>query len=144
MRYGRHNSMPTMNPSRKFHCVYSLSYHFVFVTKYRRAVFGAAELDELGRIWRGLLTDWGGELLEFNGEADHVHLLVRLPPTAAPSAVANNLKTVSSRLLRKRVPAVRRFYKEPVLWSRSYFVSSCGGAPLAVIKQYIQAQERPA
>lgn len=115
----------------------------MFVTKYRRPVFGAAELDGLGRIWRDLLADWGGELLEFNGEEDHVHLIVKLPPTAAPSVVANNLKTVSSRLLRSRCPPVRRFYKEPVLWSRSYFVSSCGGAPLAVIKRYIQAQARP-
>lgn len=132
-----------MATSKKYHCVYELSYHFVFVTKYRRSVFGPDELDELGRIWTGLLAGWGGELAEFNGEADHVHLLVKLPPTASPSVVANNLKTVSSRLLRKRCPGVRRFYDEPVLWSRSYFVSSCGGAPLAVIKQYIQAQERP-
>lgn len=133
-----------MTVNKKFHCVFELSYHFVFVTKYRRAVLGAAELDELGRIWQGLLADWGGELAEFNGEKDHVHLLVRLPPTAAPSVVANNLKTVSSRLLRKRCPAVKEHYSEPVLWSRSYFVSSCGGAPLEVIKRYIQSQERPA
>lgn len=132
-----------MKPLAKFHCVFSLSYHFVFVTKYRRKALGASELDELGRIWDGLLSDWEGELVEFNGEADHVHLLVNLPPKAAPSAVANNLKTVSSRLLRKRCPAVKGFYTEPVLWSRSYFVSSCGGAPLEVIKQYIQSQDRP-
>ena len=132
-----------MKPSTKYHCVFSLSYHFVFVTKYRREVFGSAELDELGRIWTGLLEDWEGELVEFNGEADHVHLLVKLPPMAAPSVVANNLKTVSSRLLRKRCPAVKAFYREPVLWSRSYFVTSCGGAPLEVIKQYIQGQARP-
>jgi len=129
---------------KKFHCVYELSYHFVFVTKYRRAVFGSAELDELGRIWKGLLDDWEGELVEFNGEADHVHLLVRLPPSAAVSIVANNMKTVSSRLLRKRCPSVTQHYKEPVLWSRSYFVASCGGVPLDVIKQYIQSQHRPA
>ena len=79
---------------------------------------------------------WPAELSWFD--------IVKLPPTAAPSVVANNLKTVSSRLLRSRCSAVKRFYKEPVLWSRSYFVSSCGGAPLAVIRQYIQTQERPA
>lgn len=129
---------------KKFHCVFELSYHFVFVTKYRRAVFGAAELDELGKIWRGLLTDWQGELVEFNGEADHVHLQVRLPPMAAVSVVANNLKTVSSRLLRARCPGVKQHYPEAVLWSRSYFVASCGGAPLDNIKQYIQSQNRQA
>lgn len=107
-------------------------------------MLGAAELEELGRIWQGLLEDWEGELLEFNGEADHVHLLVKLPPRAAPSTVANNLKTVSSRLLRKRCPDVKRHYREAVLWSRSYFVTTCGGAPLEVIKRYIQAQDRPA
>ena len=74
----------------------------------------------------------------------HVHLLVELNPKAAPSVVANNLKTVSSRLLRKEFSAqLQQVYRKPVLWSRSYFVCSCGGASLEVIKAYIQSQERP-
>ena len=65
-------------------------------------------------------------------------------PKAAPSVVANNFKTVTSRLLRKEFGEIlNRVYRKPVLWSRSYFVASCGGAPLSVIKQYIEHQERP-
>jgi putative transposase len=86
----------------------------------------------------------GGKLIEMNGEADHVHLLVGMTPKAAPSALANNFKTVSSRLLRKEFSqALAATYAKPVLWSRSYFVASCGGAPLDVIKQYIEQQSRP-
>jgi putative transposase len=78
-----------------------------------------------------------------NGEEDHVHLLLGLNPKCAPSVVANNFKTVTSRLLRKEYPALRARFKAPVLWSRSYFVASVGGAPLSVIKPYVEQQARP-
>lgn len=102
-------------------------------------------LARLREIVEGLCESWGGRLVELNGEADHVHLLLEMNPKAAPSVVANNLKTVSSRLLRKEFEAeLARMYRDPVLWSRSYFVASTGGAPLEVIKQYIEQQKRPA
>ena len=89
----------------------------------------------------GLLKKWGGTLLECNGEADHMHLLIELPPTVLMSTFVNNVKTVSSRLLRKAYgPALTRWYRQPVLWSRSYCVLSCGGAPLSVLRQYIEQQ----
>ena len=126
------------------HCTFVLSYHFVFVTKYRRNCFTAAMLDRLHEIAAGLCVDWGGRLVEMSGEADHVHLLLEMNPRAAPSVVANNFKTVTSRLLRKEFGDVLKdVYRQPVLWSRTYFVASCGGAPLAVIKQYIEQQARP-
>jgi REP-associated tyrosine transposase len=78
-----------------------------------------------------------------DSQDDHVHLLLGLNPKCAPSIVANNFKTVASRLLRKQFPALRAKYRQPVLWSRSYFVASVGGAPLSVIKQYIEQQARP-
>lgn len=126
-----------------FHCSYALSYQFVFVTKYRRQCFTGAMLERLREIVLGLCEDWQAELIEMNGEADHVHLLLGLNPKCAPSVVANNFKTVTSRLLRKEFPALRDRYRQPVLWSRSYFVATVGGAPLAVIKQYIERQGRP-
>jgi len=87
---------------------------------------------------------WGGRLIEANGESDHVHLLIELPPTAALAEFVNALKTGTSRRLRSEFAAhLGAFYSKPVLWSRSYCVLSCGGAPLAVIKQYIQQQDRP-
>ena len=136
--------MEKVNIKRLFHCTYALSYHFVFVTKYRHRCLTDAMLTRLGEIVSRLAETWGGRLVEMNGEADHLHFLVEMSPKAAPSAVANNIKTVTSRLLRKEFPeALGKVYKTPVLWSRTYFVASCGGAPLEIIKQYIQQQERP-
>lgn len=87
---------------------------------------------------------WGGELLECNGEEDHVHLLIELPPTAAPADFVNALKTGTSRRLRNTfADHLGAFFTRPVLWSRSYCILSCGGAPLEIIKQYIAQQDRP-
>ncbi len=78
-----------------------------------------------------------------NGEDDHVHLLVNYPPKIAISKLVNSLKGVSSRLLRKEFPQLHnRFYKG-VLWSPSYFAGSCGGAPISIIRQYVEQQRTP-
>jgi putative transposase len=114
------------------------------VTKYRKKCLDKEMLESMESILRRLLELKEGSLIEFNGEADHVHCLIELPPNAALSSVINSLKTVSSRLLRRDFKKqLDKFYWKPVLWSRSYFISSCGGAPLSVIKQYIQQQEAP-
>src|SRR5215469_10012707 len=87
---------------------------------------------------------WGGRLIEVNGEADHVHLLFTQPPQYALANFVNALKTGTSRRLRSEFAAeLNQVYRKPVLWSRSYCVISCGGAPLSVLKQYIENQERP-
>jgi putative transposase len=91
-------------------------------------------------------NDWGGRLIELNGESDHVHLLIELPPNLDLSRFVNSLKTTSSRLLPKEFDRqAQPVYRKPVLWSRSYCIISCGGAPLSILKQYVerQGQERP-
>ncbi|MES9854964.1 MAG: IS200/IS605 family transposase [Candidatus Thiodiazotropha sp. L084R] len=81
---------------------------------------------------------------EFGGEGDHIHLLMDFHPNVAPSKFINSLKTVTSRLIRKEFPdRVSRFYCNPVLWTRAYCLISAGGAPLAVLKQYIENQDAP-
>ena len=125
------------------HCVFNMHVHLVFVTKYRRRVFSAAALKHLQAYFTKVCADFGAELQAFEGERDHVHLLVVYPPKVAVSKLVNSLKGASSRLLRKDVPAIARHYWKGVLWSPSYFASSCGGAPLDVIKTYIQSQARP-
>jgi putative transposase len=86
---------------------------------------------------------WGGKLLELNGEPDHIHLLLELPPNLDLSVFVNNLKTTSSRLLRKEfAEKLDRVYRKPVFWSRSYCIISCGGAPLSILKQYIERQDQ--
>jgi putative transposase len=127
-----------------FHCVYSLYYHLVIVTKYRRRVMTKAMLDRFDDLARERVEAWGGRLIEVNGEPEHVHLLFTLPPKHALANFVNALKTATSRRLRAEFQdEVNRVYRKPVLWSRSYCVISCGGAPLSVIKQYIEQQERP-
>lgn len=118
--------------------------HLVFVTKYRHPVFTGTHLDRLETIFRDVCGDFGAELAEFNGETNHVHLLVQFPPKVALSRLVNSLKGVSSRLLRKEFEDIRFAYWKGVrLWSGSYFAGSVGGAPLSVLREYIEQQARP-
>jgi len=76
-----------------------------------------------------------------NGESDHVHLLVDATPNIQPSRLVNTLKTISSREIRKEfAEELRQHYWKPVLWSRAYCIVSAGGAPLSILKQYIEGQ----
>ena len=118
--------------------------HLVFVTKYRREVFTKQILDELHPIFSSICKDFAANLVEFNGEEDHVHLLVNYPPKVAVSKLVNSLKGASSYLLRKKnYPSIRNKLWGNALWSPSYFAGSCGGAPIAVIRQYIEQQRHP-
>lgn len=123
------------------HCVYSLHYHLVLVTKYRRKCITPDLMKRLEAILKETAQKWGCDLLEFNGESDHAHLLLSTTPTVCMSTFINNLKTVSSRLIRKEFSTyLGKFYWKPVFWSRSYCLLSCGGAPLEVLKRYIENQ----
>ena len=134
--------METKRPLKTlYHCVYNLHFHLVVVTKYRCKCLTPAMRTHLHGTFTALVGKWGGTLVECNGEADHMHLLIELPPTVLLSTFVNNLKTVSSRLLRKAYgPELATWYRQPVLWNRSYCVLSCGGAPLSVLRQYIEQQ----
>jgi len=118
--------------------------HLVFVTKYRREVFTKEILSELLPIFSSVCRDFEAELVEFDGEDDHVHLLVNYPPKVAVSKLVNSLKGVSSHLIRKKnYPSIRKKLWGNALWSPSYFASSCGGAPIAIIRKYIEQQKTP-
>jgi putative transposase len=125
------------------HCVFQIHVHLVFVTKYRRKVFDKSAIDSLRTIFKNVATDFEADLVEMDGEQDHVHLLVNYPPKHSVSAMVNSLKGVSSRLLRLERPDIQKRYWKGVLWSPSYFAASCGGAPLGIIKQYIEQQNTP-
>lgn len=126
------------------HCVFLLHVHLVFVTKYRRGVFTKAILDDLKEIFASVCHDFEAELVEFDGEDDHVHLLVTYPPKIAISTLVNSLKGVSSRLIRKkRYPSIQKKLWGGSLWSPSYFAGSCGGAPISILRQYIEDQRTP-
>ncbi|MBW4617522.1 MAG: IS200/IS605 family transposase [Desmonostoc vinosum HA7617-LM4] len=127
-----------------FRSVYSLSAHIVFVTKYRKKVINQAMLSRLAEIFQDTCTKWECTLVEFNGEVDHVHLLIRYHPQIELSKFIANLKTVSSRLIRKEFESLlSKVYTKPVLWTGSYFVASCGGVTVEQLKRYVENQSTP-
>ncbi len=123
------------------HCVFNLHVHLVFVAKYRRKVFDRKAIERLRELFTKICVDFEAELMEIDGERDHVHLLVNYPPKVPLSALVNSLKGASSRVLRKERPDIaKRYYHNGVLWSPSYFAASCGGAPISIMRQYIEQQ----
>lgn len=126
------------------HCIFLLHVHLVFVTKYRRKVFTKEIIEEMREIFKKVCCDFEADLVEFDGERDHVHLLVTYPPKVAVARLVNSLKGVSSRLIRqKKHSSIEHALWGGSLWSPSYFAGSCGGAPLSIVKQYIESQETP-
>jgi putative transposase len=126
------------------HCVFNLHVHLVFVTKYRRKIFTKRVLKEISQIFSNVCLDFDASLIECSGEKDHVHLLVNYPPTTSISKLINSLKGVSSRLIRKKkYPEVENSLWKNSLWSPSYFAGSCGGAPISIIREYIEKQDSP-
>ena len=118
--------------------------HLLFVTKYRRDVFTKAILNDLQEIFASVCADFEAELVAFDGEDDHVHLLVNYPPKVAISKLVNSLKGISSLLIRKKnYPNIKKKLWKGALWSPSYFAGSCGGAPIEIIRQYIKQQQTP-
>ena len=136
-----HSNEPSVRKGR--HCVSALHAHLVFVTKYKAKVFSDDMLVRLEQVLKAVCADFEVELMEFNGEADHVHLLVAYPPKVQLSKLINSLKGVSSRRLRKEYPVIHRYLWKGALWSPSYFAGSCGGASLDTLTQYIEQQNRP-
>jgi putative transposase len=125
------------------HVVFRLHVHLVFVPKYRRKIFDADALDRLRTAFSTVCGAFDATLDEFNGERDHVHLLIEYPPKVAVSGLVNSLKGVSARRLRQERPDIARRYWRGGLWSASYFAASCGGAPINVLRQYIEQQRAP-
>ena len=137
-----------MDVSRDFrtgrHVVFDIHIHLVFVAKYRRPIFNKAILEYLRQIFSDVCSSFEAKLVEFDGEGDHVHLLVQYPPKVAVSKLVNSLKGVSSRLVRKKkYLSIEKSLWGESLWSPSYFAGSCGGAPIEVVKQYIEDQKTP-
>ncbi len=136
--------MTTQTYRRSRHRVSLLHAHLVFVTKYRRKVFTNAMLTYCENTMREVCAELNAELVEFNGEADHVHLLVSHPPTLAISTLIQRIKGRTAYTVRREYTgACVRARMRGHLWSPSYFAVSCEGAPLSIIKQYIDGQARP-
>lgn len=124
-------------------CVFDLNVHLVFVTKYRTEVFNKQHIVSLSNIFKGVCGQFEAELVEFDGEENHVHLLINYPPKVSLSKLINSLKGVSSRMVKQKHPELGIHYYKGALWSPSYFAGSCGGAPIEIIRQYIEQQKTP-
>ena len=123
------------------YAVYALRLHIVFVTKYRRKTLTPELLAALREAFAEILAAWRCTLIEFGGEADHVHLLVGIHPALNLSTLINNLKSASARRMRNRfADHLRQFYGKPYFWHRAYYVGSVGGASLETVKRYVEAQ----
>lgn len=118
--------------------VFELHFHLVLVTKYRKKVITEEIKQRLEEIFEALCKRWNCALIEFGGEADHVHLLLEGRPEVQPSKLINNLKTVSNRYIRKEYPELKN--ESGAFWSPSYCLVSSRGAPLEIIKRYVQNQ----
>ncbi len=119
--------------------VFSCQYHVVFCPKYRRKVLNEPIAARLKTIVLELAQEFGQEALEMEVRLDHVHLLCAVDPQFGIAKWVRVVKGRSSRLLRQEFPELKR--RLPTLWTNSYLVVTCGGAPLSVIKQYIENQK---
>ena len=123
---------------------FNLTVHIIFVTKYRRKVLTDPMLTSLERYYKDILEKWDSDLLEFNGEKDHVHLLIGTKPDKRISDLIANLKSTSCRRLWRDYPELSETYwGKKVLWTPSYFVASCGGVTIEQLEQYVKNQDRP-
>ena len=126
------------------HVVYNLHAHIVLVPKYRRKVMTPRVTRLLGEAFAEVCERYGATLDAYETDQDHAHLLVTYPPKVAMSKLVMSLKTISSlRVRERRWPEVTRALWGEHFWSPSYCVVSAGGAPLDIIKRYIETQQLP-
>ena len=134
-----------LKTSRNCHGLYNLQYHLILVTKDCKKCINQELFAFLHRETLRLLKELNIELEEIGYESDHVHMLINTPPQVQISKFINSYKSATARLIRKEfADHLAAFYQQPHFWSRSYMILSSGNAPLDVIKQYVQSQEKDA
>ncbi|MDJ0569020.1 MAG: IS200/IS605 family transposase [Pleurocapsa sp. MO_192.B19] len=124
--------------------VSDLKAHLVLTTKYRKKVLTGEMIARLGGVINDLCQKWNCKVIEFNGEDNHIHLLFQYYPQMQLPKFIGNIKSVTSRKLRQEFPEqVNKFYWKKVFWNESYFIASCGGVTISVLKKYIENQDTP-
>ena len=122
------------------HSVFLLYYHLILVVKYRRNVFNDDMSDYARDIFAKIAPDYNITLLEWNHDGDHVHVMFKAQPNSELSKFINAYKSASSRLIKKEFPAVKKKLWKQHFWSQSFCLLTAGGAPIEVIKEYIESQ----
>ena len=133
----RHNST---NFDKNQNSVYIMYYHLVLVVKYRRKVFDTEISDRAKAIFEYIAPGYGITMEEWNHDQDHVHVMFRAKPATELSKFINAYKSASSRLLKKEFPQIREKLWKDAFWSKSFCLLTAGGAPVEVIRSYIETQ----
>lgn len=128
------------NFDKNQHSVYIMYYHLILVVKYRRKVFDTEISDRAKEIFEYIAPGYGITLEEWNHDRDHIHVMFRAKPATELSKFINAYKSASSRLLKKEFPQIREKLWKEYFWSKSFCLLSAGGAPVEVIREYIESQ----
>lgn len=134
------NEVNRMQVDNNNHSVFLLYYHLVLVVKYRRKVFDDALSDRAKEIFEYIAPSYNMTLIEWNHDKDHIHILFKAHPNSELSKFINAYKSASSRLLKKEYPMIREKLWKEYFWSRSFCLLTTGGAPIEIIKKYIESQ----
>lgn len=119
--------------------IYSCQYHVVWCPKYRKKVLSGQIERKLKSIIKTVCKERNAELIEMECDLDHVHILVNIDPQYGVHKLVKQIKGRSAKILRDSFPVLKRTM--PNMWTNSYFVSTVGGAPLSVVKKYIENQK---
>ena len=122
------------------HSVFLLHYHLILVVKYRRRVFDNLISSRAKEIFEYIAPNYHITLMEWNHDANHIHILFRAHPKTEISKFINAYKSASSRLIKKEFPEIRQKLWNEYFWSQSFCLITAGGVPLTVFKQYIESQ----
>lgn len=122
------------------HSVFLMYYHLVLVIKYRRKVIDEKLSNRLKEIFEYIGPNYNITLQEWNHDKDHVHILFKAQPNSELSKFINAYKSASSRLIKKEHPVIRKSLWKEYFWSRSFCLLTTGGAPIEVVKRYIESQ----
>ena len=122
------------------HSVFSLHYHLILVTKYRKKVFDDEISNRARELFEAIAPNYKIEVLEWSYDQDYIHVLFKAQPKTELSKFINAYKSASSRVLKKEYPSMKKQLWKEMFWSRSFCLLSSGGAPSEVIEQYIEEQ----
>lgn len=122
------------------HSVFALNYHLILVIKYRRKAINNNISMRAKEIFEYISPNYNLTLLEWNHDKDHIHILFKAHPNSELSKFINAYKSASSRLLKKEFPELKKLLWKEKFWSQSFCLISVGGAPLSILKQYIESQ----
>ena len=133
--------MITLHTERNCHALYNLQYHLILVTKYRKRCITEEVFQSIRQQTEKIMQLNDARIDEINYEPDHIHMLISTPPQVCLASLINSIKSTTSRIVRRDHSVhLAKYYWKPYFWSRSYLILSSGGAPIEVIRKYIQEQ----